>query len=328
MILFSEMEITLYGISALGFWLSQEGRHRCDFGSAQGALASLAKPLHVSMRKGSRSGRSSHVEHAVMPVGAGATIRVAEGLCVPTPELCFVQISASMPFHQAVKAGCALCSTFRLDPRCPFGVREREPLTSVSDLEAFIEANSGMRGAGRARVALRYVKERTASPAEVYLTMLLTLPPHRGGFGLDALQPNRPVCLSKRATEIAQRSYLIPDLYDAEHHIAIEYDADATHTTGQQLSRDSTKRLALESMGIKVITVTTRQLSSIERMGDVAGETARAMGKRMRLRSAQHESARSLLAATRRTFDGLYDREWLMQQRASCSGATGFDRVA
>ena len=119
MLLFSEMEITLYGISALGFWLSQEGRYRCGFESAQDALASLAKPLHVSMRKGSRSGRSSHVEHAATPIGAGATIRVVEGLCVPTPELCFVQISASMPFHQAVKAGCALCSTFRFDPAQP-----------------------------------------------------------------------------------------------------------------------------------------------------------------------------------------------------------------
>lgn len=315
MVLYIHMTMTLYGISSLGFWLARSERYPRSLLSAADILATLAKPLHVSMRKSSRSGRSPHIEHAVSEAELSATERVGAGLRVPSPELCFIQVAASLPFHQAVKAGCALCSTFCLDPRSPFGLSERKPLTSVGKIEAFMDAHPGMRGAGKARIALRYVKERAASPAEIYQMMVLCLPAHRGGFGLSSLEPNCVIRLERRAAAIAQRSYLVPDLYDATHRVAVEYDADATHAFGMQLSKDAMKRLALESIGVKVITVTTRQLASMERMGDVAEETARAIGKRIRPRSVQHEPAQRLLVATRKSFDGLYDQAWLSQQR-------------
>ncbi len=317
------MDIELYGISALAFWLTQRSRKLCVPVSARDPLSFLAKPLHIAVspaRRARQTGFAKHVRSA--PAPAEDMVVASSGVRVPVPELCFVQIAEQLPFHQVVKAGCALCSTFSLDPSQPFGLVERKPLTTQAELASFIDFHPGLRGVKNARVAVGHIGEGAASPAEIYQMMVLTLPPRWGGFGLRSLEANRVVRLGKKAAGMAGRAYVVPDLCDFEHRLAIEYDADATHTYGEQLSRDATKRMALESMGMKVITVTTRQLASLDRMRDVAKEAARIMGTRVRTQSARFESEQRLLAATRKSFDGLYDREWLERARA-VSGRPG-----
>lgn len=286
-------------------------------------LASLSHPVHISVPRSQRSQRRGFVKHVRDKAFDGDyLVRVAPGIFVPSPELCFVQVAERMPFHQTVKAGCALCSTFSIDPAQPFGLASVQPLTNLEKLRSFVESNPGARGRNKACQALPYVKERAASPAEIYQLMVLTLPTHRGGFGLRELEPNCKVPLGKRAAKMAGRSFVIPDLYSERCRVAIEYDADATHCSGRQLSRDATKRMALESMDVKVITVTTGQLASFERMRDVADEAARAMGTRVRISSASFESAQRLLGTTRKSFDGLFDAAWL-EHRKRLGGSAG-----
>ena len=279
-------------------------------------LASLSHPVHVSVPRSQRSQQRGFVKHVRdKPFGDDHLVCVAPGVFAPSPELCFVQVAEHMPFHQTVKAGCALCSTFSIDPAEPFGLASVQPLTTLEKLRSFVESNPGARGRNKACQALPYVKERAASPAEIYQLMVLTLPTHRGGFGLRELEPNCKVSLGKRAAKMAGRSFVVPDLYSERCRVAIEYDADATHCSGRQLSRDATKRMALESMDVKVITVTTGQLASFERMRDVADEVARAMGTRVRISSASFESAQRLLGTTRKSFDGLFDAAWLEHRK-------------
>ena len=93
---------------------------------------------------------------------------VDEALGVCSPELCFVQVAKQFPFHQAVKAGCALCGSFAISPKADFGLVTRQPLTTKAALEKYLGENGGISGAKAARKALRHVVEGCASPAEIY----------------------------------------------------------------------------------------------------------------------------------------------------------------
>lgn len=320
----------LYGISALAYWLAYNGQPSACVaytgndgdhdGPAMSGIAErsyalfpyLGRPLHVLVSGATQVRARGFVCHRSSRVIEGGPFhRVDELLGVCSPELCFVQVAKELPFHQAVKAGCALCGSFAIDPKAEFGLVARQPLTTKAALERYLDENGGISGAKAARKALKYVVEGCASPAEIYLAMVLTLPFAKGGFSLTGFQSNCPVELGKRAAKAATRSKVVPDLLNAEHRIAIEYDADVTHASGHRRMQDATKRMVLESMGFKVVTVTTRQLASSERMRDVAREVRKHMGLPLRVKSAEFSKNHRLLQATRKSFDGLYNPQWL-----------------
>ena len=61
--------------------------------------------------------------------------------------------------------------------------RRPGPLTSKADIAAFLELVCGMRGCEKARRALDYVLEDSASPTETVSAMLLSLPYRLGASG-------------------------------------------------------------------------------------------------------------------------------------------------
>lgn len=77
--------------------------------------------------------------------------RVESGVFVSCPELCFVQLAQSLPFHELVRAGNVLCGRFYLDAGKGGELGRREPLTSKRRIEAFIRANPGIKGVKEAR---------------------------------------------------------------------------------------------------------------------------------------------------------------------------------
>ena len=264
-------------------------------------------PFHIVVPTDSRSRVPGIVSHVSgFPYQSDAFVRINDSLYVSSPELCFVQLAQVLPFHETVKAGCALCSSFALDPMSQFGLASRKPLTSRIAIQRFIERNPGHRGNKKARRLLPYLVEGTASPAEIRLAMMLTLPLSKGGFGLKGLVANKPIKLGKKTARSAGRSTVIPDLLDEEHRIAIEYDADQTHGTGHQLTRDATKRMALETMGIRVLTVTSGQLRSPAQLGSVAKEIGRLTGQRIRPRGKQYATNLWRLHRMPVSFDRLF----------------------
>lgn len=133
------------------------------------------------------------------------------------------------------------------------------------------------------REALRFVCAEAASPPEVFMRLVLGLPARLGGFGLSGSVMNKRIKPSKRAKALAGRESLVPDLYLPDCKLDIEFDSNAEHLTARQATLDATKRMALESDGLKVITVTTSQLASASAMRHVAQEAARRRGTRLRL---------------------------------------------
>ncbi len=241
--------------------------------------------------------------------------RVESGVFVSCPELCFVQLAQSLPFHELVRAGNVLCGRFYLDAGKGGELGRREPLTSKRRIEAFLRANPGIKGVKEARRALPWVTEGAASPPEAFLAMVFGLPYRYGGFQLSDLAVNRRLRPSHKAQQIARRTTLVPDILFADARLAIEYDSTAEHTSSSQLTRDAQKRLALEADGYKVVTVTAGQIGDSGEMRRIAEQCYRRRGKRFRPQSKEFANQQAHPVP-----HGLVARG-LLSQRAASLGA-------
>lgn len=216
-----------------------------------------------------------------------------------------------MSFHELVRAGNALCSLFFLDPLQRGGLGSRQPLTTTRKLANFIEKNAGLPGVKAARKALPLLSERTASPPESFLSMVLELPHRLGGFQLAGFQANQRLASGRKTQTITDRGSLVPDLLHRESKLVIEYDSNAEHLTPQQVSRDATKRLALEAKGFKVITVTTKQLASSQAMYHIAEQAAQRRGRRLNPKSTSFAHNQQLLFSLGWSLDGYLNSTWM-----------------
>lgn len=248
----------------------------------------LRLPIEVSTAPHSRPSLPLANSHCISySFGERVYYPIAGEVHASSPELCFVQLARSLSLLPLIKAGYALCGSFYFNPCAQLALSERPPLTTPKRIEAFINRNPRLPGNVLARKALPHLARKAASPPEIFLHLLLSLPFRYGGYQLPDLCLNTRIRPSKKAQAIAGRSYLVPDICHTERRLAIEYDSNAEHMTPMQITRDAAKRLALEADGYKVITVTARQLVSPEKMHHIAREVAGHLGVRLRTQSEQ-----------------------------------------
>lgn len=142
------------------------------------------------------------------------------GFCVCSPEFTFVQAAAICELPKFIEIGYELCGTYDLSGG---GYRECAPLTTVERLTAFAGAADGVHGVRKARRALRYVAERSASPRETVLTMLLCLPYGLGGYGIEMPLLNHRVDVVGDALKMTSKKYCVCDLFWPKANLVIEY---------------------------------------------------------------------------------------------------------
>jgi len=164
----------------------------------------------------------------------------------------------------------------------PSGILECTPLTSTVKLAAFLQSMPGTHGISKARKALAYVIDNSASPAETALTILLTLPYKYGGFGLPKPELNHDILVGKAAQKAAGKSRYCCDLYWPAAKLAVEYDSNAYHTGADRIASDAKKRNALDFMNIQVVTVTWAQIKNIVELKRVALLLAKCLGRHLR----------------------------------------------
>lgn len=320
------MRLVLHGLSALPVLLSsyaidhQRGDHKVlhDCFPDPAALAYLShtlpqvKPPYWFLAPSWRAPREDYrVVSTAYAYPAGSFYKVASGLYAAAPELCFVQLGKRVSRIELILYGSALCGTFVIDPAAHGGLGKRRPLTTSRRIAKFIAQNSHLTGIANARSALPYLVDNAASPPEIFLHMALSLPHFMGGFELPDCKTNHRIALNPRAHAIARRRTLVPDCCWPEKWLAVEYDSNAEHLTGPQVTQDATKRLALEAEGFRVMTVTTRQLVDRARMGSIAQEIARHLGIRLRIRSAKFPHRQVELFRRGWSLDRLFDPGWL-----------------
>lgn len=327
------MRLVLRGLSALSFWLSAyaideqrktDGKALHDCVPTRKSLAylhqqlpQLKAPYHLLVPSWIRPKQDCVMATSRYRYPTGSFYPAANGVFTATPELCFIQLGKAVSLHELVLYGSALCGTFVIDPTARGGLGKREPLTTVRKLAQYLNQNNGLSGVASARLALPYLAENAASPPEIFLQMLLALPAHLGGYGLPRGETNRRLEPSARACAIAQRKTLVPDCYWSEHQLALEYDPNAEHLTKRQVTRDATKRMALEADDIKVITVTSEQLRNPRRMETVAREIGQHCKQRLRTRDKRFPARHRDLYRRGWSLNALFNENWLAESEGT-----------
>lgn len=323
------MRLVLFGVSSLAYWLTAAAppdrenavSGKCIARCAPSSLIldhvsarfpQIPEPYHCLAPGACRScGARAAVHISRRPYAKGSFYRIADGLYVSSPELCFVQVAQGASLHELVKVGSALCGTFRLAPTQGGGLSSRERLTTRKRLAAFVRSNAGLKGAKMARRALPLLVEKAASPPEIFLRMVLGLPRRCGGYELVGSDVNQRMTVSKKARAISDRGTLVPDLLWPDHRVAVEYDSDSEHLTSSQVARDAKKRLALAHDGFEVFTVTRQQLRDPHSMRHVAEEIAREIGHPLRIRGQQFPAKHAALYRTGWSLNRYCRDRWL-----------------
>ncbi|RDB64736.1 hypothetical protein C1878_01725 [Gordonibacter sp. 28C] len=208
----------------------------------------------------------------------GSVLDTENGFCVSSPELCFLQMAERENPVDLVMDGLELCGTYDISTG---EMRSCAPLTTAAKLEAFVAKSAGAHGRKKALWALRFVVDGSASPRETVLAMLLCLPYRFGGYGFAPPCLNYRIDVGAHAQKMASRKFYRCDLYWPEAKLAIEYDSDSEHLGSRSAASDSSRRNALDALGVDVISVTTLQIASRVEMERIANHIGKRLGKRV-----------------------------------------------
>lgn len=162
----------------------------------------------------------------------------------------FCQLANTLPFEKLLLLGFELCGTYLINEFVESGfLSDCPPLTSAIKITKYANKlanyNDCFPGIKKAKHAIKYVKDNSASPQESRLSIIFTLPRKFGGFGLRNCILNRPVKISKAAAIICGQNTITPDISIPENKIAIEYDSESFHNNDMQNSRDKRRIDAL-----------------------------------------------------------------------------------
>jgi hypothetical protein len=222
------------------------------------------------------------------PPSPGSFWHVRDDVYCCSPEFVYLQMAGRLDLVGAVLLGYELCGRYSLSPAGGDGFSSRAvPLATRASLLEFVENAPAARGSKMARAALRFVREGSRSPMESVSSMLLGLPPHRGGKGCPTPLINHRVDLDDVARKVARRSYVECDFFWPRERIALEYDSNEFHASPAEMARDASKRAALETMGVCVFTLTWQQARDAEATDSLVRAMARKAGWRLRAPSAR-----------------------------------------
>ncbi len=239
----------------------------------------LSLELMVSTRGASNSG--SDRVHYLENAPGKPFMRVAPEVCVACPELCFLQMATVLPFIELVRFGCELCATYAVDPYSSTGLSSRDALTTKTRLARFLSSWKGAHGVKAARSAVPFICENAASPREIALSLLVSLPYRHGGFGLSCPLLNYRIDVRAYDKTLGSKSFYRADLCWPEKRVIIEYESDQWHTGAAAIAEDARRRNALIARGFTVISVTNEQIKSASEMRKLARILARLLSKRI-----------------------------------------------
>ena len=218
--------------------------------------------------------------------------RIRPDVFVASPELCFLNAAAILPFNALVLYGMELCGTYArtesiYDSRHASEIEgeriasefqhastasgysstnparyKRTPLTTVQKIEAYLDKSEGAAGIKAARQACRYLLNGSASARESVLATIMTLPPRLGGFGMPAPNLNygievnllSKICAGKKIT-------LHGDIVWRYARLVVEYDG-LQHGMIDNHSIDKQRDHLLLEAGYEVVRFTDKSIRS------------------------------------------------------------------
>lgn len=269
----------------------------------------LSRPVDVcvSRQRGRHFAAGARVHLASGSYPAGSFHRTREGVLVTSPELTFLQLARSLDEDLLVAFGYELCGYYaRAASGSDFCARPA--LTSVAAITAYLDRLERLRdergegvppGLARARRALAFVHDHAASPEEAIVSMVLTFPRRRGGFGLPPAKLNVRVRLSVPVATLLGFDSFVCDLSWPEHGVVLEYQG-SQHKLRTRRTSDYRKGNALGADNRTVVQLDRSMLGRQDMMEEVAKSLSCGLGMRWRhpdvvIRTRQMRLRRKLL---------------------------------
>lgn len=315
------MEIFLSHKSALEYWRLQGNVNTADFVMQRRKCLPTSHPNIATIRDMVPSGLTSPINLMICsrtarrysktvqsrlhtgPTPDECFVSIGNGLNVSAPPFCLFQMAGELPLVKLIELGFEFCGSYSLPAISEYShgseyedtdktLYDCPQLTNIEALNNFKSLMKGVNGQKKANRALCYIADGSASPMETIIIMLLTLPYKLGGFGLPMPELNKHIAPRNAIKGGAgERSSRIPDykcdLYWPKAKLAIEYDSDFYHTGADRIARDSKRRFDLMTLGITVVSVTSRQIRNRVEFENLARLIARKLDKRLRYNNLQ-----------------------------------------
>lgn len=215
-------------------------------------------------------------------------------LAISSPELTIMQLAEKLDLVDLSLVIMELCGRYTLLPERDGSLsRERGfascayPATSCARIAEFIKRADMRRHRNKLEIALACCSDNSASPMETALTLMLTLPPELGGFGLPVPILNPEITVPAELRSYVGRGGFSPDLYYPQWLCDLEYESSAFHfdplqatLVGDQLDRwrksevvhqtaDRRRWRDIQALGITVIPVVNNDFHSAHRINQV-----------------------------------------------------------
>ena len=179
----------------------------------------------------------------------------------------------------ATVVACEFAGTYRLGVGSGSTAYRAPRIMEAAGLGRFVEEAGKSQGTLRARRVGELMLEGSASPMEMALALMLTLPVDFGGYGLEKPLLNQAIDVRHLKGTLSDRDEVVPDFLWPAQGVALEYDSDEFHARrGKgQLKRDATRANILTAMGYRVFRVTPQTVRSLPGLSLLARQIAHAL---------------------------------------------------
>ena len=166
------------------------------------------------------SSHQTHVWSEELPVGF--LYALGNEAYVSSPAFTFLQLAQTLDLVQLICYGCELCGIYAFDKFEKRGFRKRnKPLVNKDALRNIVMELGNIPGVNRARKALCYIVDNSASPRETLGALQLELPYRYGGYGIEGFVMNLEVPLEGPARYLYPKPSCKIDIYFPEKRLAV-----------------------------------------------------------------------------------------------------------
>ena len=227
-----------------------------------------------------RASRSVECRRSGLQYPRGSFIRLREGLYVTSPELTFARMASRLSEIRLIEIGTELCGRYYLSSG---EVKDRTAfLTNAQNLRAYLDQLPSLKGGAKAKRALRYVLDNSASPMEGKTMLQFCMPLRYGAFNLPFDRMNYDIKAGRNRALAEQDSFSV-DLASEKLHVAIEYDGKEHHLDS---SKDKRRRNMLKALGWTVFPLEKDVLYNPTRTEKFALQVAKFLGYRLQRKSS------------------------------------------
>lgn len=175
---------------------------------------------------------------------------------------------------------CEFAGTYRLGAGDHDTAYRLAPLMTLEEARTFANRVPRLYGGARVQAALDLAFDRSASPMESALAMMLSLPVDYGGFGLPRPTLNEALPTGEFSSLWDGGDSITPDLLWKDARVVIEYESDEFHASqgARKATDDATRANVLSALDYTVLRATTGSVTSQVELGRLATQVATALG--------------------------------------------------